>query len=143
MIQENRSPKLFERVTQHRFDIWLGLSFERFCVKHAAHLASIMGFQEEMLLAAPYFERNDKRFQIDLLYQRADKVITLCEIKYHHATINTKIIPAVERKRALLPLPRGYSCEKALISLRGPDSALRDSGYFDHYVGLEDILDQL
>jgi hypothetical protein len=39
----------------------------------------------------------------------------------------------------LLELPRGYTLEKALISLYGPDEALRDCSYFHHYVSLDDI----
>lgn len=37
-------------------------------------------------------------------------------------------------------LPRGYALEKALISLYGPDDSLKDTGYFHHFVTLDDIL---
>ncbi|MFC1453147.1 ATP-binding protein [Verrucomicrobiota bacterium] len=139
-IAQSPSPGLFERLTARSFDTWLGFAFERFCVKHAARLAGIMGFQDEVLVAAPYFERGDMAFQIDLLYQRADGVITVCEAKYHHRPISTKVIPEMERKCSVLPVPRGYTREKALVSLHGPDDALRDTGYFDHYVTLSDIM---
>jgi len=39
-----------------------------------------------------------------------------------------------------LKLPRGYAVEKALISLYGPDNSLKDTGYFHHFVTLDDIL---
>ncbi len=139
-ISQSRSQKLFERLTARSLDSWMGFSFERFCVKHATQLAGIMGFEEELLFAAPYFERGDTACQVDLLYKRADRVITVCEVKHHAALISTKIIPELERKLSAVPIPRGYSCEKALVSLRGPDNALRDSGYFDHYVSLPDIM---
>ncbi|MBW1802318.1 MAG: AAA family ATPase [Deltaproteobacteria bacterium] len=139
-IKESSSLKLFETLTQNSFDIWLGYAFERFCLKHAGMLASIMGFADDLLLASPHFEKNDQGFQIDLLYKRADRVITVCEIKYHNKKIGTHIIPEMERKCALVKVPRGYTLEKALISLYGPDKALKDAGYFHHFVTLDDIL---
>jgi len=140
VVKESGSQKLFETLTQNSFDVWLGFAFERFCFKHAGTLASIMGFADDVLLASPYFERGDERFQIDLLYKRADRVITVCEIKHHNRKIGTFIIPEMERKCALVKIPRGYAVEKALISLYGPDNSLKDAGYFNHFVTLDDIL---
>jgi len=140
VIKESSSRKLFETLTQNSFDVWLGFAFERFCLKHAGMLASLMNFADDLLLALPYFEKNDDRFQVDLLYKRADRVITVCEIKHHNKKIGTHIIPEMERKCALVKLPRGYAIEKALISLYGPDSSLKDAGYFHHFVTLDDIL---
>jgi len=102
-----------------------------------------MEFADDVLLASPYFESNDERFQIDLLYKRADRVITVCEIKHHNKKIGTRIIPEMERKCMLVKPPRGYAVEKALISLYGPDSSLKDAGYFHHFVTLDDILNPI
>ena len=99
-----------------------------------------MDFADDLLLASPYFKKNDERFQIDLLYKRADRVITVCEIKYQNKKIATDIIPEMQRKCALLKAPRGYDLEKALFSLYGPDNSLKDTGYFHHFVTLDDVL---
>jgi len=139
-IRESTSRKLFETVTKDSFDIWLGFAFERFCLKYAGILARIMGFEDTVLRAAPYFGRNDERFQIDLVYRRSDKVITVCEIKYQDREIGPQVIPAVERKCRLLKIPRGYTLERALISLYGPDKVLRESDYFHHIVTLKEML---
>ena len=93
-----------------------------------------------ILLASPYFKKNDERFQIDLLFKRADRVITVCEIKHQNMKIGTHIIPAMQRKCALLKVPRGYALEKALISLYGPDNSLKDTGSFQHFLTLDDII---
>ena len=142
-IKESSSKKLFETLTQKSLDVWLGFAFERFCLKHSGMLAAIMEFADDLLLASPYFERNDERFQIDLLYKRVDRVITVCEIKHHNKKIGTHIIPEMERKCTLVKLPRGYAVEKALISLYGPDNSLKDAGYFHHFVTLDDILNPI
>ena len=140
MISQGRSEKLFEKLTAGSLDPWLGFAFERFCLKHAIQIAGMMGFEDEVLVAGPYFKRGDPGCQVDLLYKRNDRVITVCEVKHHHDPISTKIIPEMEQKLTTVLVPRGYSCEKALISVYGPSDALRDSGYFDHYVNLTDIL---
>ncbi len=139
-IKHSRSLKLFENLAGESFDKWLGFAFERYCLKHAGFLAAIMGFEEEVILAVPFYAKKDQHFQIDLLYQRSDKVLTICEIKHQNKPLTTKVIPEVEMKCASIPLPRGFTIEKALISLYGPDQALRDSGYFHHIVTLDDIL---
>ncbi|HLP45760.1 MAG TPA: hypothetical protein VK469_07435 [Candidatus Kapabacteria bacterium] len=54
--------------------------------------------------------------------------------------MTTKIIPGMEKKCSAIGIHRGYTLERALISLHGPDEALRDSGYFNYYVTVEDII---
>lgn len=139
IISESSSKKLFETLTKEGFHSWLGFAFERFCIKHSGLLAGIMGFGDDVLIASPYFKKGDKAFQIDLMFKRADHVITICEIKYHNKKIGTKIIPEIEKKCSLIKVPRGYTLEKALISLHGPDNALKDSDFFNHYVNVDDI----
>jgi len=51
-----------------------------------------------------------------------------------------KVIPEMEKKCTALEIPRGYTLERALISLYGPDEALKNSCYFNHYVTVEDII---
>lgn len=138
--QSGSSAKLFERLTAGSFDPWLGLAFERFCLKHSVHLARLMGFADDVLHAAPSFGRGDEAFQIDLVYRRADKVITVCEIKHHVDPVGTKVIPEVQRKCDLLRIPRGYALETALISLHGASEPLTDSEFFDYVITLDDIL---
>ena len=139
IIEESESEKLFETLTKNSFDVWLGFAFEKFCIKHNSWLADLMGFKDDVLIASPYFERKDQRFQIDLVYLRADKVITICEIKHHTKPLSSKQIGEMQRKLQCLKIPNGYSIETALISLYGPDKALNDSNYFDHYVSMDAI----
>lgn len=141
LIEHSRSSKIFEAVTQTGFEAWLGFAFERFCHKHAGSIAQKMDFGDEVIQAGPLFGKNDGRFQIDLIYKRIDKVIVVCEIKYSVNEIPTTVIPEVQRKCGLLKVPRGFTVQKALISLYGPDRSLADSRYFDHSVTIKDIFD--
>ncbi len=138
-IQGSNSKRLFETLTKDSLKPWMGYAFERFCIKKAGLLSELMGFEDEVLIASPYFGRESESFQIDLLFERADKVITVCEIKYKNTKIDTTIIPEMDRKLSLIKIPRGYALEKALISLYGPNKSLENSGYFNHIVTLDQI----
>lgn len=139
-IRESPSKQIFEMVSRKNWDVWRGLAFERHCLKHALAFARVMGFEKEVMSVAPYFGRDDQKFQIDLLFKRADKVITVCEIKHHNAPVGPEIIAEMQRKCDLLTLPRGYTLERALISVHGAAKAVMDSGYFHHCVTWKEIL---
>jgi len=140
IISERIQTNLFELITKDNLNIWFGFAFERFCVKHALYLAQLMGFANQVISFAPYFSKDQDSFQVDLIYKRADNVITVCEVKYRSKEIKTDVIREMERKILLLKKPRGYTVEKALISLYGPDKHLETSGYFNHLLRLDDII---
>jgi AAA+ ATPase superfamily predicted ATPase len=139
VLAEGESERLFETLTGASFDTWLGFAFERFCLRHSGLLAERMGFRDHVLLATPHFGKGHRKFQVDLLYQRSDRVITVCEIKHRNKPVTAGIIPEVERKCELLDIPAGHTMEKALISLYGAEESLRDTGYFYHSITLEDM----
>ena len=126
-------------IRKQAYPSWQGFAFERFCLKHSGIIAGIMGFADEVVYAVPYFEKGATRFQIDLLFHRADKVLTICEVKHHNNKIGSWIIPEMERRCSLFKIPRGSTLEKALISLYGPDDSLINSDYFHHSITMDDI----
>lgn len=140
IIESGVSDKLFENLCESQWTSWLGFAFERFCLRNAKHLATTMGFADEVINVGPYFGKSDAKFQIDLLYERVNKTICICEIKYHSEQIDTKIIKELEEKIRNFPLPKGYTIEKALISVHGANQSLIDSGYLHHNLCLEDLL---
>ena len=62
---------------------WLGLSFERVCMAHIPQIKKAIGIDQ---IGTEYYSwrSNDpeQHAQIDLLIERADRIINLCEIKY-------------------------------------------------------------
>lgn len=139
LISSNRNRNLFAQLVKPVWTSWLGFSFENFCLKNAMYLARMMEFEDHVLQWGPYFERNDVGFQIDLIYLRDDKVITVCEIKYYEGEVPVSVVHEVKKKCALLSVPRGYTLETALISRFGPDQALRDLDFFHHYIQIADF----
>lgn len=142
LITSNQKNNLFARLVKPVWLPWLGFSFENFCLKYSTLLAKIMGFEELLVNWGPLYSGQDQRFQIDLVYSRSDKVITMCEIKYHDKPITASIIKEVEKKCQLIQLPRGYTLEKALIAKYGADHDLKESGYFTHIISMDDFFNE-
>ena len=140
IITDGFQKKLFEIISKDNLDVWLGFAFERFCLKHSFYIAEQMGFADQIISYGPYFSKKEKKFQIDLIFMRVDKVITVCEVKYYSKEISTRIIQEMERKISLLKIPRGFTVEKGLISLYGPDKHLKESKYFNYHVTIDDII---
>ena len=97
-----------------------------------------MDFFEQVKNVAPYFENKSQKFQIDLVFQRTDKVITIAEIKFHKTRLKPTIIAEVEKKVQLLNIPKSITLEKALITIEGVEKSVAESGYFHHILTLED-----
>ncbi len=139
LIKKNTNKDLFIKLCESQWLPWLGLAFERLIYKNAKIIADRMGFADEVIDYSPYFDK-ENQVQIDLIYIRTGKIITVCEIKYQEKEITTKIIPEMQAKIKKLKIPDNYTIETALISVSKPHQTLIDSGYFDHYLSLKDIM---
>lgn len=145
----------YQRYPQRALDTrtyrqWLGGSFERFCRGQTMRIAEKLGFSAVDFQAGTYFRRgtvDQPGAQVDLLYQRADKVFTVCEIKYQDAPVGVEAIEDVEKKIQSLPitpsrtLNRSRPVQKVLISSSGASKGLIERAYFDRILSLEDLLD--
>ncbi len=138
-IAENTRQQLFKSQIVPKWQPWLGIAFEVFCLKNAMSLAEAAGFAEEVISFAPLFQIHDSSFQIDLIFNRIGSIRTVCEIKFHENPITTKIIPDIERKLKLLPSKNGETIEKMLIAPMGADQSLLQAEYFHHIIDLKDI----
>ena len=80
--------------THQTFKIWCGYAFENTCFIHYRQIAKALGitaiFHE---FSSFQFQGNDtyNGIQIDLLIDRADGIINLCEVKF--ATADYKLTP--------------------------------------------------
>ena len=125
---------------------WLGFAFERWCRKNHTIIAKILGFSGVHYKSGVFFSRatdaEDKGYQIDLIFDRADNVYTICEIKYLQAPVSTSVIEEFERKLRLFPPAKSKTIHKVLICTEGMDDALERRGYFDNVIMLDDLMDE-
>ena len=65
---------------------WSGLAFERLCLLHHRQIRKSLGIEGILAECCAWHHRADETHpdgaQIDLLFDRADNVVTLCECKY-------------------------------------------------------------
>ncbi len=84
-------------------NVWNGLSFERVCLDHTAQLKKSLGISG--VLSNEYAWRSgskeQEKAQIDLILDRRDKVIDLCEMKFWNDvfTIDKDYDTSLRRKR--------------------------------------------
>lgn len=122
---------------------WLGYAFERFCRKYHRVIAAILGFSGIKYRSGAYFSKrfneDEKGFQIDLLFDRDDKVLTICEIKYLQAPVPPAVINECEMRTLLLPNHRSKTIQRVLISNYGPSENLIKRAYFDRFISINDL----
>ena len=75
---------------------WLGLAFERICVAHQYQIRHALGLDRIAVEFYSWRNNTTPRNQIDLIIERADHLINLCEIKY---TYSEYTITASEDKK--------------------------------------------
>lgn len=140
IIHQTTAGDLFSRLTAKSWEPWLGLAFERFCLKHAAVLADLMGFGDHLLEWGAMASRSKPGYQVDLAFRRNDNVLSICEIKYWSKPIDSSVISAMEKKCAQIAIPRGYTLERVLITAHGVEPSVKKAGYFHHIIRLKDLL---
>ena len=77
-------------ISSQEKDAWAGLAFERVCLLHAEALKRALGISGVRTSVCSWHHRADadygKGAQIDLLIDRADNVINVCEMKFATGT---------------------------------------------------------
>ncbi len=143
-IRSGVSDNLLGKLSQSgRFHAWRGRAFEYLCLAHVRRIVEVLGFTGIDFSHGPYFrapKRKDAGVQVDLLFDRADHVITICEMKCSLTPVGRKIIQEVERKAAVIR--RKYpskTIQKVLIILGKPTRELASSGYFYRIIEAEDL----
>lgn len=122
---------------------WLGYAFERFCRKYQRQIATVLGFHGVKYRAGSFFSRqtqqNSPGFQIDLIFDRDDKVITICEIKYSKNRIGPKVIEEFAEKLELFPNLKNKTIQRVLITNQQKDERMEERAYFDRIIYIEDL----
>ena len=128
---------------QTKYSSWQGLAFERICLKHKDHIAQKLGFGAIRYDAGSWYSlKNDtKNAQIDLAYIRADKVISLCEIKYTNTPVGKDVIVDFQKKENVFPNKKRYTIERVLISACGITESLKNEAYFHKVLTAEELFE--
>ena len=124
-----------------RYYPWRGQAFERLCYEHRHLIADRLGFGAVAYKAGPWYRGGEAGFQVDLVYLRADRVVSVCEIKFHdpERPVGKSVIAEMQRSVARLPIPKAHVIEPVLITVSEPTRDLVSEGYFNRILTLQDI----
>ncbi len=81
---------VFTNVANEAYKIWRGYAFENICILHVEAIKSALGIAGILSSQYSFFQKgseNSKGFQIDLLIDRADYCINICEMKFYNDII--------------------------------------------------------
>jgi len=87
---------------------WRGFAFEMLCLKHHQQIRAALGLQRIAAVPGVFYaydpETGKRTAQVDLLFDRADRTITLCEIKYQDSEyeITKADRDAIRKRKAAL-----------------------------------------
>ena len=116
------------QINTPRMNTWLGLSFERVCLLHVPQIKQKLGISGVYTEAHAWYgtadpEKGIHGSQIDLLIERRDQVINLCEMKYSDSeyTITEKVDCSIRNKIHDLVTATGtkYAIHPTLVTTYG------------------------
>jgi len=81
---------IFSNLSDEKYKIWRGYAFENICIKHAEAIKQALGIAGINTFINSFTQKGTKQspgFQIDMLIDRADNSINICEIKFYNDTM--------------------------------------------------------
>jgi predicted AAA+ superfamily ATPase len=87
--------------TQQSYKIWCGLAFENVCLKHVDQIEKSLGIHGIATSVSSFVRVGKDRmegFQIDMIIDRADNCINLCEMKFYNTTFEMSKVYAQDLK---------------------------------------------
>jgi uncharacterized protein len=94
-----------QKSTTQSFLTWQGYSFENICIRHSEAIKSALGISGIYVeVSAFLFKGNSETsgFQIDMLLDRADNTMNLCEMKFYNSeiTVDKSMADLLRKRRA-------------------------------------------
>jgi uncharacterized protein len=97
---------------------WAGYAFESICLKHLAQIKKALGISGVYATASSFFKKGtdeEQGMQLDLLIDRADHVINICEIKFHNAEYTIDKDKAMDYRNKMAAFKTATNTKKQLF----------------------------
>jgi len=116
------------------------------CFKHADLIAKILGFSGISYSSGPFWRRSiekddvrSKGVQFDLIFQRADKVLTICELKYGTQSLGIEVGKELQNKIVNSPELQKRTVQTVLITNCSISKELQKSVYFNKIITADEL----
>lgn len=126
---------------------WCGIAFENVCFNHVKQIKnalSIGGIESNQTVWTKTGSKDDAGAQIDLIIERADNVVNLCEVKFYSDvfTVDKNYEMLIRDRSTLIKglISKKQSLRNTLITTYGLKKNMY-SGIFTNVVTLEELFD--
>jgi AAA+ ATPase superfamily predicted ATPase len=136
------------------FSSWAGIAFESTCLKHAPLIIKKLGFSAVSCKIGPWVyhalgkekQRANQGAQIDLLFERADRVATVTEMKYYNKefVLSKEYRTILQRKMDVYKAvaKNNFHVSLAIVSPYGVKQNEHSNGFVSGVVVLEDLFER-
>jgi uncharacterized protein len=87
-LKRNKKGSFIDIAKTANYRTWCGFAFENLCLQHVNKVQESLGLAKIKTYSSSYINKGSKHengFQFDLLIERADGVINICEMKYYNS----------------------------------------------------------
>lgn len=129
-----------------KWQSWCGYAFENICVGHLDNIIKALGVAAIYTETAGYIQRGDNEnqgVQIDLLIDRADRIINICEIKFYDAPFTITKEYAAKLRQAIANFRAAAKTRKTLLLTMITTFGVQKNMYAAELVQNEITLDDL
>ncbi|NLR59038.1 AAA family ATPase [Chitinophaga polysaccharea] len=128
------------RASSPSWKSWSGMAFENICLKHTPQIKQALG------IASVYTEESawrSKTAQIDLLLDRQDGCINICEMKFSNTTFTIEKSYATELQRKLANFQDETGTRKTLFLTMITSYGVKDNQYKNMLIHHEITMEEL
>lgn len=116
-----------------RLNIWRGLAFEKLCLWHVPQIKEVLGISGVSARICSWVgtDENGQKAQIDLLIDRKDDVVNICEMKYSSDKYSISKKYAGELEKKIEIFMSATKTRKTPVLTFITNSGLKDNQYSD------------
>lgn len=118
---------------------WAGYAFENICLKHLPPLKKALGISGVYATAASFFKKGtdeEEGMQFDLLIDRNDHVINICEIKFYNAEYIIDKRKAMQYRNKMASFKEATQTKKQIVLTMITTFGIKENIYS---IGLADV----
>lgn len=123
-----------------QYNTWCGLSFERLCLMHLPEIKQKLGIQG---VSTNTYALHHKQAQIDMVIERGDNIVNLCEMKFSDEpfSIEKRYAESLRNKRSVLRsvIKKKHSVSIVLITTQGLKPNRYSSELVQNEIQLSDL----
>jgi hypothetical protein len=115
LYNNKRTAGWLQKAGQQSFKIWCGHAFENVCLKHTWQIKKALGIQGIYTQEASWLFKGTKEqegTQIDLIIDRADNCINICEMKFYNTAFEISKTYAAQLQNKIAVFERHTKSKK-------------------------------